>query len=135
MYLLDTNCFIYYLNNSQSEFCDWFELLDDTEVYLSSLVLFELLTGYNIRKNKKMINLVLQMAQNYNLISYEADDAILTAESKALLIAKGRSNDSLDVHIASQAINNQLTLVTFNNKDFAAIERLKIKSFVFKQGE
>jgi predicted nucleic acid-binding protein len=133
MFLLDTNCFVYYLNNSQAEFCDWFDTLDDCEVYVSSLVLFELLIGYYIKNNKRVINIILQMAENYNLLNYDADDAILTARNKALLRAKGVQNDSLDIHIASQAINKQLTLVTFNHKDFKPIQGLKVKSFTFQQ--
>jgi len=131
MFLLDTNCFIYYFNNSQSEFCEWFESLDNSEIYISSLVIFELLTGYYTKNNQKMINVIIQMTDNYNIVNYDINDAILSAKNKAQLRQRGVQNNSLDIHIASQAINNQLTLVTFNNKDFKVIEGVNIKSFVF----
>jgi tRNA(fMet)-specific endonuclease VapC len=132
MFLPDTNCFIYYLNNSQSEFCQWFESLDNSEIYISSLVVFELLTGYYTKKNQKMINVIMQMTENYNVVNYDINDAILSATNKVKLRQRGVQNDSLDIHIATQAINNQLTLVTFNNKDFKVIEGVQIKSFIFQ---
>jgi tRNA(fMet)-specific endonuclease VapC len=132
MFLIDTNCFIYYLNNSQAEFCDWFDSLDNSEIYVSSLVIFELLTGYYIKNNKKMINVIMQMTENFNVVNYDINDAVLSAKNKAELRQRGVQNDSMDIHIASQAINNKLTLVTFNHKDFKVIEGLKVKGFVFK---
>jgi tRNA(fMet)-specific endonuclease VapC len=133
MFLLDTNCFIYYFNNSQVEFCQWFDSLDDSEIYISNLVIFELLTGYYTKNNRKMISIIMHMTQNYNVINYDINDAVLSAKNKAWLRQKGIQNDSLDIHIASQAINNQLTLVTFNNKDFEVIEDVKVKSFIFQK--
>ena len=131
MYLLDTNCFIYSINDTQQEFCNWSDSLDNSEIFLSNLVFFELLTGYYDRNNKKIVNLLFEISNNLNTIEYTFDDAILSAKIKSQLKKSGIQNKSLDYHIASQAINNSLTLVTFNAKDFNSIKGLKIKSFNF----
>ena len=132
MYLLDTNCFIYYLNNLQPQFCEWFESLDNSEIYLSNLVLFELLTGYYTKGNQKIVRLLMEMTDNSNVLDYTLEDAILSAKTKSNLRAVGFQNNSLDWHIASQAINNSLILTTFNKKKIEMLPNLKIQSFDFQ---
>lgn len=135
MFLLDSNCFIYIFDNQQSHFIEWFETLKDEEIALSSFVIFELEFGYIIKQNKKVLQIIEQMKQIYKIINYSAKDASLTAYNKAIMQRKGMQIDSLDLHIASQAINNYLTLITFNKKDFKNIPDLKAKYFIYQRNE
>lgn len=130
-YLIDTNCFIYMLKGYGLEFVEWFDTLENEQIYLSNLVIFELLQGFLIKKNYKALRAIDCMIDDYNIVEFSLSDAIESAKTSANLRPKGIQCDSLDLHIASQAINNGLTLVTFNTKDFVNYEYLELKSFVF----
>lgn len=135
MYLIDANCFIYHNKDLQPHFSDWLEKIHDRDIYLSSLVYLEIVQGYLFRNNQKLLRVAKGMWENYNSLNYTPEDAFLTAKIKTELFKKSIQNETYDLLIAAQAINNNLSLVTFNKKDFLNIPNLKAKYFTYQRNE
>lgn len=134
-YLIDTNCLIYYYNDKQQHFCDWLDKLNESQIYISNLVVFELLSGFYTLNSHKGALFVERLCEIYQLAeNYSLAQATLSAMNQVELRKLGVQINSLDLHIASQAIDRNLTLVTFNQKDFEPLKQfgLKLKCFEFE---
>jgi tRNA(fMet)-specific endonuclease VapC len=132
-YLIDTNCLIYLFNNKSEEFKDWYTTLDDEQIVMSNLVIYEIAYGIMNRKSKKNLLKIKLLIDTYKVIDFTLNDALLSAKNRNLMLKDGINLSSFDLHIASQALNNNLTVATFNVKDFIDIPNLKVLPFYFKK--
>jgi predicted nucleic acid-binding protein len=132
MTLIDTNCLIYFFYGRSDAFSNWFVNLEAKDIFVSNLTIFELLKGFHFVGSKKGVQFVNDIAKNYNILDFTFKDACEAGKIYDQLKKSGNRNDSLDVLIASQAINHKLTLTTFNYKDFEKIDKLKLKKFDFE---
>jgi tRNA(fMet)-specific endonuclease VapC len=130
-YLIDTNCLIYHFFKPQIDFENWFATLDNSQIVLCDFMIFELYYGLMLRSNQKVIKFLFKILSELNCYQYTTNDAILSANNKIKLKIQGKQLHSLDLHISSIAINNDLTLVTFNTKDYIDIPNLKTKNFSY----
>jgi tRNA(fMet)-specific endonuclease VapC len=130
-YLIDTNCFIYLFNNKSEEFSEWYSSLQDEQIVISNLVIYEIAYGIMNRNSKKNLLKIKLLIDTYETIDFTLNDALLSAKNRHLLLKDGVNLSSFDLHIASQALNNDLMVATYNVKDFVDIPNLKLKPFYF----
>jgi tRNA(fMet)-specific endonuclease VapC len=131
-YLIDTNCFIYLFNNKSEEFSEWYSSLQDEQIVISNLVIYEIAYGIMNRNSKKNLLKIKLLIDTYETIDFTLNDALLSAKNRHLMLKDGINLSSFDLHIASQALNNDLMVATFNVKDFKDIPNLKLQPFYFK---
>ena len=132
MYLIDTNCFIYLFAKKQPHFKDWLKTIPPHHIFLSPIAYHEAYYWFLERNSQKALNLLKEIETSYNLLAYTFDDTKLAANIRLDVRKNRRQNDTFDTHLAAQAINNNLTLVTFNRKDFEIIPRLRTKFFDYE---
>jgi tRNA(fMet)-specific endonuclease VapC len=130
-YLIDTNCFIYLFNNKSEEFSEWYSSLQDEQIVISNLVIYEIAYGIMNRNSKKNLLKIKLLIDTYETIDFTLNDALLSAKNRHLMLKDGINLSSFDLHIASQALNNDLMVATYNVKDFIDIPNLKLKPFYF----
>jgi tRNA(fMet)-specific endonuclease VapC len=132
-YLIDTNCFIYLFNNKSEEFSEWYSSLQDEQIVISNLVIYEIAYGIMNRNSKKNLLKIKLLIDTYETIDFTLNDALLSAKNRHLMLKDGINLSSFDLHIASQALNNDLIVATYNVKDFVDIPNLKLKPFYFNK--
>lgn len=125
-YLLDTSTIIDALRrDAHTRKC--LASIEPERLYLSSLVLAELLTG--IEKSKRPAaahKASLQViTDGMGTLSFTPADAARYAQLRAVMEAKGHSTGTFDLLIAAQAVNNKLTVVTANLREFQRVPGLK----------
>ena len=132
-YLLDTNACIAILNGNPEAVQQRLdrEVIARSEVYVSSICLFELWFGV-AKSSKREFN--RKRLQNFLtgpllLLSFEAEDAEFSGEIRARLEESGHPAGSYDMLITGQAIRNELILVTANTREFGRIKGLKIENW------
>ncbi|MEI2580367.1 type II toxin-antitoxin system VapC family toxin [Scytonema sp. PRP1] len=130
--LIDTNCLIYFFYGKHEAFASWFVNIEAQNIFVSSLTIFELLKGFGYIESKKGMEYVNDIAKTYKILDFTLEDAREASKIYDNLKKSGNRNDSLDVLLASQAINHKLTLTTFNYQDFEKIGKLKLKKFYFE---
>ena len=129
-YLLDTNTCIRYLNGRSPEV---FRRLDETaeeDVYLCSVVKFELRYGALRSAN---VEKTLEEQETFvkRFVSLPFDDAahVFAAQIRATLAKAGTPIGPNDVLIAAIALANDLKLVTHNTREFGRVANLKIEDW------
>jgi predicted nucleic acid-binding protein len=84
---------------------------------------FEFLLGIKLRKPKRSKE-ILNFLDKFNLLTITKNTAGILADLKIKYDDEGKSLPLADLLIASQAIENHLTLITLD-KDFEKIEELQ----------
>jgi predicted nucleic acid-binding protein len=92
---------------------------DENEIYLSGIILQEILSGIT---NHKLFTEIKNVLSEFPYIETRKEDYIYAAELGNLLRTKGITAGSFDFLIASLSIRNNLTLVT-SDKDFFYISQ------------
>lgn len=117
-YLIDTNIFIAILKGDANlkSFVESMACAIDTIVYL------ELIQG---AKDKREVRIIEKYLTKYQLIYF---DKIISQTATDLIRSYSKSHNLMlgDAIIAATCLENDLTLVTFNTKDFRFIKGLKI---------
>ena len=134
LYLLDTNIISEPLKiGPNQKVLDYLKMNED-KTAICSPVLHELKYGAERLPSSRKKVLILEyintvILPSLPIIPYESDSAIIHAELRAKLEAKGKTIGFVDSSIASIAIVHNLILVTRNVKDFENIEGLKIENW------
>lgn len=132
-YLLDTNICIYITKKRPPEVQQYFARLNSTQVFISSITVFELAYGVENSPvetqagNKRALTYFLQPL---NIIDFSTQDAYHTAQIRADLKRKGTPIGAYDLQIAATALTHDLTLVTNNTKEFERIPHLKLENWL-----
>lgn len=119
-FLIDTNIIIYYLDDRIPEKeIEKLENIFSSSFYISTITKIEVLGWNKITKSeKKRIEIFLNNAQIFYI-----DKAI---EKKSIEIKQKYKIATPDTIIGATAINNNLTIVSRNEKDFNKIVGIKI---------
>ena len=128
-YLLDTNICVYFLRGKMN--------LDETikekgkqNCFISEITVFELKYGAensrNIEESHKAVDL---FTSRISIIPISSCLNTYAKEKVRLRKIGKPMNDQFDLLIWVTAIENKLTLVTDNEKDFINIENLKIENW------
>lgn len=130
-YMLDTDVCIYLMEQGNlSIFAKFDELENNTDFYISTMVLSEL--QYGISKSlKKDFNQskLYSFLQRVKIIPYNEKCAAYYGEIRTKLKKQGSSVGNNDIHIAAHAIAENATLITNNTREFKRIDNLKVLSW------
>lgn len=127
-YLLDTNICIYFLKG-RYRLVEKIEKIGFENLFISQITVAELKYGVeksaNPEKNRPVINELIDRFKQLPI--YGALD--IYAKEKARLKKEGNIVDDLDLLIGATAIENNMVLVTNNEKHFDRLQNIKIENW------
>lgn len=133
MYFLDTNVVIFALNKRRPgvDIRLRRELTAGTPLFISSVVLFELRYGVARSDRREQSERVLNafLADNFEIASFDADDAAEAGILRGGLAASGTPIGPYDLLIAAQARRRGMRLATDNVKEFERVPELVVESW------
>lgn len=138
-YLLDTNACVALINRTSDAVRSRLQnaIRGDAEIYVSSIVMFEL--WYGIAKSQRQAEntqrLEAFLAGPLVLLPLDDEDARVAGLIRADLQASGTPIGAYDLLIAGQAIARQLTLVTANVSEFSRVKGLKWQDWARKSNQ
>lgn len=132
-YVLDTNS----LSEAQKPqpdkgYLEWFSKVDEESLFTSCLSLGEVQKGITLLadgKRKQGLKLWIQrLIRDFDgrILNIDLEVALLWGDLVAKGRKLGRPSLGADALIAAQCIQNKLTLVTRNSKDFEQFEGLEV---------
>ncbi len=129
-YLWDTDVVISFLRGEVAEGSDLWKMLRDDDVAVSIITYGELEVGVQksdnpVKERKKLGNFFDVIATRLDL---DLETIQIYAGTRVVLEKKGSRIDDFDLLIASTAIKNNRTLVSYNVKHFGGVPGLKIWS-------
>ena len=127
-YLLDTNICIYFLKGRYG-LVEKIERIGFENLFISEITIAELKYGVekstNPDKNRPVINELIDRFKQLPI--YGALDVY--AKEKARLKKAGNIVDDLDLLIGATAIENNMVLVTNNEKHFVRLQNIKVENW------
>lgn len=131
MYVLDTNICIYIINNRPRKVVEKIKTFKPSQIKLSAISIGELEYGVSKSKNREKNRIALiDFISAFDILSFGDNDAEVFGLLRADLEFRGEVIGSYDMQIASQAITNDLILVTNNIKEFKRIKELRLDNWV-----
>jgi tRNA(fMet)-specific endonuclease VapC len=131
MYLLDTNICIYIINNRPRKVVEKIKTFKPSQIKLSAISIGELEYGVSKSKNREKNRIALiDFISAFDILPFGDNDAEVFGLLRADLELRGEVIGSYDMQIASQAIANDLILVTNNIKEFKRIKELRLDNWV-----
>lgn len=129
-YLLDTNICIKLLNNSSLAITKKLAQHQPEEIYLATVVEFELYYGaYRSSKKEQNLAKLKRFFSQFMILSFDQKSAKIAGQIRAELNTLGTPIGAYDVQIAAIIIANNLILITHNVKEFSRIKRLKFEDW------
>lgn len=128
-YLLDTNILIYFFKNLGAVRLHMAQQ-QDTDIYLCTPVLWELLTGAHKSEHPAtQLNKLAAVQQRFRVHALDEASAGQAARAQAQLKRQGAPIGHIDTLIAGIALAHQPTLVTRNTREFARVEGLQVENW------
>ena len=131
MYLLDTNCCVYFLKDRYPLLTERFLACDPSDLAISSITVFEL--EYGAEKSswgdKTRENLAMFLAP-FTILPFNANDAITAGRIRGILEKKGEPIGPYDTLIAAQGLSRDLTVITHNTGEFDRVPDLRTEDWV-----
>jgi len=121
--VIDTNIFIEYLRAKDKTLTKLYQLSVNTELFISSISLYELYMGATTVDKEKHIN---TLTEGFTVLPFTNQVAIKSAKIYQQLKAKNQMIEFRDIFIAATCIINDLPIVTLNKKHFDRIAELRI---------
>ena len=131
MYLLDTNTCIYFLKNSFPTLTQKLLDTDPSELFISSITVFEL--AYGAEKSKwgeKTRQKLAMFLAPFTILPFDSEDAMVAGRIRGALEQHGTPIAPYDVQIAAQALAKGLTVLTHNMKEFQRVPDLRVEDWV-----
>ena len=128
--LIDTDILSYYFKGDK-QVCKHFEsYLKKWEIIEISIVTFyEIVSGLQAKNAYKQLEQFEQFTTDNLVIPVSEKSASISAKLYAQLKQSGTIVDDIDLLIAGIAIENDMVLVTNNQKHFGRIEGLKVENW------
>ena len=128
-YLLDTNIVSHIVRNESRVIQKLFSL-PTSAIYISVITYAEIQYGLQKRPGAKTLrNTINELLKRVEIIEWDQRAANVYGKLRAELEVLGKSIDSMDLLIASQAIANKMTLVS-DDKVFVNIKVLKLENWL-----
>ena len=121
--LIDTDVVIEYLRNKDKSETELIKLLQDHDIFLSSISEFELFLGAKTDRHQNDLEMLFS---EVDVIPFDFGCGKTAAKIWNDLQLTHQHLEIKDIFIASIAINNDVWLRTFNKKHFQRIKKLKI---------
>lgn len=128
-YLLDTNIVSHIVRNESKVIQKLFSL-PTSAIYISVITYAEIQYGLQKRPGAKTLrNTINELLKRVEIIEWDQRAANIYGKVRTELEVRGKSMDSMDLLIASQAIANKMTLVS-DDKVFVNIKALKLENWL-----
>jgi tRNA(fMet)-specific endonuclease VapC len=128
--LVDTDILSFYFKGDSKvvdKFNDYLKEFDVINV--SIITYYEILGGLKFKKADRQIKEFEEFVSNNTIIHISEQSAKLSGDIYADLRQKGITIGTSDILIAGIAIENELTLVTNNERHYESIKGLKIENW------
>jgi len=130
MYLLDTNICIYAIKQKHEKVLVLLNKKSDEGLYVSSLSVAELEFGVqNSQQVERNRIALIKFLSYFNFLNFDSSAAIEYGRIKTELRKKGQLIGQIDLLLAAQAVNREMTLVTNNVKEFRRVKGLKVEDW------
>jgi tRNA(fMet)-specific endonuclease VapC len=130
-YLIDTNICIYILNKKPKSVLDRFESFSMENICVSSITVAELEFGAKKSKRRKEnLERLEFFLFPFEILPFNDNSATFYGDIRSKLEREGHVIGQLDMLIAAQALENNLILVTNNQKEFSRISNLQLDNWV-----
>ena len=127
-YLVDTNAWILYLLGRSEPLREHIDK-ELPNIFLSTVVAHELLTGVRSTSSAKYSDAVQELTRNLPLIPFDLPAAEKSAEVRIYLEERGMKIGPMDTLIAGQCLAHDLALVTHNIAEFSRVPGLKLEDW------
>jgi len=127
-FLLDTNAVIAILNGEPTMVAR-LRMYQPADFGISAVVAHELYYGA-YKSQRAAANLVRVEGLQFEVVSFDAEDAQHAGEIRAQLTAAGTPIGPYDVLIAGQARARRLVLVTHNTREFERVSELQVEDWL-----
>lgn len=128
--LIDTDILSFYFKGHQGVINHFNEYLNRFEIInISIITYYEILGGLKFKKAERQIKEFEEFVGNNTIIHISEESAKISGDVYADLRNKGISIGTSDILIAGIAIENELTLVTNNEKHYQSISGLRIENW------
>ena len=128
--LVDTDILSFYFRgepNVVREFTEYLKEYD--QINISIITYFEIIGGLKFKSAQKQLNDFEEFVSNNTIIHLSEESARISGGKYAELRQSGITIGTSDLLIAGIAIENDLTLVTNNEKQYAPINGLNIENW------
>lgn len=128
--LVDTDILSFYFRgepNVVREFTEYLKEYD--QINISIITYFEIIGGLKFKNAQKQLNDFEEFVSNNTIIHLSEESARISGGKYAELRQSGITIGTSDLLIAGIAIENDLTLVTNNEKHYAPINGLNIENW------
>lgn len=128
--LIDTDILSYFFKGNSMvlrHFQSYLEIFNSVEI--SIITYYEITSGLLAKKAIRQLQVFEQFADENRIIPLTEKSSKISAELYASLREKGNPIDDIDLLIAGVAIENEMILVTNNEKHFGRIPNLKIENW------
>lgn len=128
--LIDTDILSYFFKGNSMvlrHFQSYLEIFNSVEI--SIITYYEITSGLLAKKAIRQLQVFEQFADENRIIPLTEKSSKISAELYASLREKGNPVDDIDLLIAGVAIENEMILVTNNEKHFGRIPNLKIENW------
>ncbi len=128
--LVDTDILSFYFKGDPkvvSKFNDYLKEYD--VINISIITYYEILGGLNFKKAEKQIKDFQEFVNNNTIIHISEDSAKISGDIYADLRQKGITIGTADILIAGISIENELSLITNNERHYESINGLKFENW------
>ena len=128
--LVDTDILSFYFKGDSKVVAKFNDYLKEFDVINISIIThYEILGGLKFKKADRQIKEFEEFVSNNTIIHISEQSAKLSGDIYADLRQKGITIGTSDILIAGIAIENELTLVTNNERHYESIKGLKIENW------
>jgi len=128
--LIDTDILSYYLKGDETVVANFGKYLQDYDLIEISIVTYYEIIGGLLAKNAlKQLSVFDELMDDNIILLMTEKSAKISAELYSTLRQKGNIVDDIDLLIAGIAIDNDMVLVTNNEKHFGRIPGLKLENW------
>ncbi|MEX0813326.1 MAG: type II toxin-antitoxin system VapC family toxin [Chitinophagales bacterium] len=121
--VIDSSVFIEFLRAKNKKNTTLYAISSETQLFISSVTLYELLMGATNKAKTDDINLI---TGDLTILDFDKRTAVKAAQIYHKLRTENRMIEFRDIFIAATCIANKLPVKTLNKKHFSRIEDLLI---------
>jgi tRNA(fMet)-specific endonuclease VapC len=128
--LVDTDILSFYFKGDQKVVDKFNDYLREFDIInISIITYYEILGGLKFKKAERQIKAFEEFVTNNTIIHISEESAKISGDIYADLRQKGITIGTSDILIAGIAIENELTLITNNERHYESIKGLKLENW------
>ena len=129
--LIDTDILSYFLKGDKKVLKNFENYISNfSSINISIITHFEIVSGLQYRKAAKQLSQFEKFANSCIILPLTKESSHLSSFLYAYLRTNGKLIDDIDLLIAGIALENNLTLVTNNEKHFKRIKELRVENWL-----